>query len=77
MKLRNGGVESIFVAVILVALVIAFIATSVKKVSNSGEETIRKGVNQLSSGQVTMRDDYWYLGLVKGFEYIWKIKEIY
>ena len=54
MKLKKGGIESIIAAVVIVGIVIGLIATVVKDVANTGENTIGQGIEHLSTGMPTM-----------------------
>ena len=55
---NKGGLETIIVTIVLIAIVVGLIISSVIGVSNSGEQAIQSGVNHLSSGMVTMDENY-------------------
>ncbi|MBQ7667700.1 MAG: hypothetical protein IJS47_00020 [Clostridia bacterium] len=55
MKLIKGGIESIIVAVLLIAVVIGLIGTVVINMTNKGQDTVGKSVDRLSAGQVKMQ----------------------
>lgn len=55
MKLIKGGIESIIVAVLLIAVVVGLIGAVVVKMTNAGEDNVGESINHLSAGQVKMQ----------------------